>query len=69
MPETSIQRPNTAPRWPAYIMFCGLICILLGIAGPFMAPQHPLIVDASSVIGYIGLFLVLTGFLIHISID
>lgn len=67
MPRTSMQRPNLAPQWPSYIILCGLVCIVLGIAGLLVAPQYPSIVQASNVIGRLGLFLVLIGFFIHIS--
>jgi purine-cytosine permease-like protein len=69
MSGTSMQRPTSVPRWPAHVMLCGLVCILLGIAGLLVAQQYPSMVQASNVIGYLGLFLVLIGFFSHISLD
>lgn len=69
MPEASIQRSNTVPQWPRYLMLCGLVCIIFGIVGLSIAQKHPLIAQASNSVGYFGLFLVLSGFFIHISLD
>lgn len=69
MSEASIQRPNTVPRWPEYLMFCGMVCIVFGIVGLSIAQTRPLIAHVSNVVGYFGLFLVLSGFFIHISLD
>lgn len=56
-------------QWPAYLIFSGLVCILLGIVGLVVTQKYSSMVQISNAIGYLGLVLVLVGFLIHISLD
>lgn len=69
MANKPTQRTESTPQWIGYIMFAGLVCILIGIVALSLAHDRPALTDVANIIGYLGLALVLISTFIHISSD
>lgn len=69
MSHQDLQPPERGPRWLGYIMLTGVLCIvgsllIRSVFGPKSGYN-----DVVTGIGYVGLILVLVGFLISVMVE
>lgn len=69
MSERGRKTQNGTPQWVDYLLLGGLLCIIIGVLLRIAAQAYPKFTGVASAIGYLGVFLILAGFFIQISIE
>ncbi|MFD1564403.1 DUF3899 domain-containing protein [Haloarchaeobius amylolyticus] len=69
MPEQTDKRSESNHRWLVYTMFCGILFIAISIILQIIEYPYSISTSTSNGIGYIGVFLFLSSFLVQITLE